>query len=109
MAKTKKKKTSDSGVNIWAKKGIDKNEVYELFKTGMRNGDIARMVGCSYSRVSNIVREMKLEEERRKNGGLLDIDRGKVGALYRARWPLSEIAKEMNCNEEDIVSVLRAG
>ena len=109
MAKTKKKKTSDSGINIWAKKGIDKNEVYELFKTGKRNGEIAKMTGCSPSRVSNIVREMKLEEERRKNGNKKDIDKGKVGALYRARWPLSEIAKEMNCNKEDIISVLRAG
>ena len=52
---------------------------------------------------------MKLEEERRKNGNKKDIDKGKVGALYRARWPLSEIAKEMNCNKEDIISVLRVG
>ena len=108
MATTKKKTKKKPADTTRAKKGIDKDKVMELHQAGLRNGEIAKEVGCSPGRVSNIIREIK-EAAKPKKVNINNIDKGKVGALWRAGWPLSEIAFEMHCEKEDVCIILRAG
>ena len=105
MPRNRRKPNADTR---FIRKGIDKDRVVELHKAGLRNGEFAKEVGCSPGRVTNILKEMK-EKPRYKKVDLATIDKGKIGALWRAGWPLSEIAIEMRCEKEDICAVLKAG
>ena len=100
--RNRKKPNADQ--RFW-KKGIDKNKVAELRRQGKRNGEIAKIVGCSPGRVTNILKEMSVVTQEQLDA----IDKGKVWALYRAGWTPSAISFDVRCAEEAVLEILRAG
>ena len=84
-----------------AKKGIDKNKVYDMRLSGMGFTTIAKEVGCTPARVHAIVKEMSPKQKP-------PIDKGKVGALRRAGWSIADIAADMSREEYEVIQALRA-
>lgn len=77
---------------------IDKQEVYSMYEAGHTFDEIASEVGCSYNYISDLIR-MKYGKQPR-------MDTGKIKALWKARWTINSIMKEMHLTEEEVRKVV---
>lgn len=77
--------------------------IVALKNAGCSQNSIASYFNLSNGKVSNIIRDYNAKLE--FNNGVL-IDKGKIFALYRARWPISEIALDCSISEQVVYDVL---
>ena len=83
-----------------AKRKLDRQKIYDLWKQELSIDDIAAEVGGKSSSVAQILREAGLYS------GKAPVDKGKIRALRKAGWNISAIAHEMWLPAETIKGVL---
>ena len=74
-------------------------EIKRLSSEGLATRAIAKRIGMAQSTVQRTLKYIAPEPEK--------LDEGKIMALWRACWPVSEIADEMRITEETVERVVR--
>lgn len=110
-------KKSSTNLSSAERKMIIKKEIYELYKSGMQRQDIANKYNINIQTVTNYIKELADPSEirwtrRRKVGepidlSKIDIDEGKIMALYKAKWQIKDIAGDMSLTEDIVSSVIK--
>ena len=87
----------------------EKQELISLWNKGWSSRELADKYEIDIGSVNRIKREyFKEHPEEKKADTLLDkqirnIDKGKIGALYKAHWDIKKISDEMKLYNEELV------
>lgn len=83
---------------------LEKEErIADMLLEGYTQEEIRTAVGCGTKTITLIRRRMGVTNVRHTYKTL---DRGKICALYKARWSLKDIAGDVSCSIEDVVKIL---
>lgn len=77
----------------------------ELLEEGKSDKEIADELCLSVSHVSIMRRECGIKY-RTANGERVAVDKGKIGALRRAGWKVRDIAYDVECDEDTVITVI---
>jgi len=85
-------------------KGISKERMVELYKSGKGTTEIARELGCTPANVTNTLKRIGITKDKQESAQE-ELDRGRIKALYDAGKSLSWIADDMGV---DIAIIAKA-